>query len=161
IAVTDAVLDGDPAATMRALRSLYAHGYDARRFCRDLLEHFRHLAILRATGDRSMLGGLPDAEVDAIATQAEKRSADDLQRAFRLLLDADEAIAVPARTIDPQLVLEMAVLRLATLGSLVPLEDLAARLESLAGGGGGGVASARGPASAPGAAKPAASSATV
>jgi hypothetical protein len=39
---------------------------DARLRCapllRDLLEHFRHLAIVRATGDRSVLAGLPDAE---------------------------------------------------------------------------------------------------
>src|SRR5262249_43089681 len=56
-----------------------------------------------------------------------------LQRAFALLLEADEALAVPARTIDPQLVLEMAVLRLATLGPLVPLDELTRRLEALAG----------------------------
>jgi DNA polymerase-3 subunit gamma/tau len=134
VAVAQAVLDADAAAAMRAVRSLYAHGYDARRFCRDLLEHVRHLAVLAATGDRTLLAGLPEAEVDALTAQANGRSADDLQRAFRLLLDADEAIAVPARTIDPQLVLEMAVLRLATLGSLVPLDELTRRLERLAGG---------------------------
>src|SRR5262245_13225493 len=136
VAVAEAVLDGDAAATMRALRSLYAHGYDARRFCRDLLEHFRHLAIVRATGDRTVLAGLPDSEIETLTAQASKRSADDLQRAFRLLLDADEAIAVPARTIDPQLVLEMAVLRIATLTPLVPLDELTQRLEALARGGG-------------------------
>jgi DNA polymerase-3 subunit gamma/tau len=138
VAVADAVLAGDAAGTMRALRALYAHGYDARRFCRDLLEHFRHLAIVRATGDRSVLAGLPDAEVEALTAQAGKRSADDLQRAFALLLDADEAIAVPARTIDPQLVLEMAVLRLATMTPLVSLDELTQRLERIAGGGGVG-----------------------
>jgi DNA polymerase-3 subunit gamma/tau len=133
--VADAALDGDAARCVRALRSLYAHGYDARRFCRDLLEHFRHLAVLGVTGDRTLLAGLPEAEIGALAAQAAKRSSDDLQRAFRVLLDADEAIAVPARTIDPQLVLEMAVLRLATLEPLVPLDALAQRLEALAAGG--------------------------
>ena len=144
VSVADAVLDGDAAATMRALRSLHDHGYDARRFCRDLLEHFRHLAIVRATGDRTILAGLPEAEVEVLTAQAQKRSSDDLQRAFRLLLDADEAIAVPARTIDPQLVLEMAVLRIATLTPLVPLDELAQRLEALARGGGGAPAGASG-----------------
>src|SRR5690242_17592350 len=135
IAVADAIIAADPGACIRQLTELHSHGYDARRFCRDLLEHFRHLAVLGATGDRGLLAGLPDAEVVALATQAAKRPADDLQRAFRVLLDADEAIAVPARTIDPQLVLEMAVLRLATLAPLVPLDELAQRLEALAGGG--------------------------
>jgi DNA polymerase-3 subunit gamma/tau len=133
--VADAVLDGDAPRALRALRALYDHGYDARRFCRDLLEHVRHLAVVQATGDRTLLAGLPDAEVERVAGQGAKRSAEDLLRAFRVLLDADEALAVPSRTIDPQLVLEMAVLRLATLPSLVPIDELARRLESLAGGG--------------------------
>jgi DNA polymerase-3 subunit gamma/tau len=134
VEVGEGIVAGDPTRCATALRALYAHGYDARRFCRDLLEHFRHLVVLRTTNDRSLVTGLPDAEVEALAAQAAARSADDLQRAFRLLLEADEALAGPTRTIDPQLVLEMAVLRLATLPSLAPLDDLARRLEALAGG---------------------------
>src|SRR5262249_39276533 len=133
---TDAILAGDARACLAALRSLYARGYDARRFCRDLLEHLRHLTVFRTTNDRELLAGLPEGEVETIVRQAARRSSDDLQRCFALLLDADEALAVPARTVDPQLVLEMAVLRLATLDSLVPLEELARRLEALAAGGG-------------------------
>src|SRR5207253_1424219 len=86
------------------LGDLRAHGYDAQRFCRDLLEHFRHLAVLAATGERALVAELPEAEVAALAAQAGRRSADDLQRFFRLLLEADEALAAPARSVDPKLV---------------------------------------------------------
>ena len=132
--VAAGILSGDAAGCVRALRSLHAHGYDARRFCRDLLEHFRHLAVVAVTGDHSLLAGLPEAEVQVLTAQAGRRSGDEMQRAFHVLLDADEAIAVPARTIEPQLVLEMAILRLATIEPLVPLDELARRLELLAGG---------------------------
>lgn len=135
IAVADAVLASDPRACLEQLGQLYGHGYDAQRFCRDLLEHFRNLAVLRTTNDRRLVGDLPEAEAEALVAQAERRSADDLQRFFRLLLDADEALGTPTRTIDPQLVLEMAVLRLATLPSLVPLDELVARLEGTGAGG--------------------------
>src|SRR5262249_16708316 len=111
------------------------HGYDAQRFCRDLLDHFRHLAVLRTTGDRTLLADLPEAEADALAQQAERRSADDLQRFFRLLLEADEALSAPARTIDPKLVLEMCAVRLATLPPLLPLDEILRRLEALGAGG--------------------------
>src|SRR5437773_1558075 len=112
------------------LGELRAHGYDAQRFCRDLLEHFRHLAVLAATGERALVADLPEADVDALAAQAERRSADDLQRFFRLLLEADEALAAPARSVDPKLVLEMCAVRLATLPSLLPLDRKSTRLNS-------------------------------
>src|SRR5881409_2235713 len=134
VAVADAVLAGDPGACVRHLAELHAHGYDAQRFCRDLLEHFRNLAVLRTTGDRTLLADLPDAEADALAGQAERRSADDLQRFFRLLLETDEALSAPARTIDPKLVLEMCAVRLATLPPLLPLDDILRRLEAFGAG---------------------------
>jgi DNA polymerase-3 subunit gamma/tau len=134
VAVADAILAGDPAAVVRRLAELHAHGYDAQRFCRDLLEHFRDLAVVRTTGDVSLLADRPDAEVQTLADQAERRSGDDLQRFFQLLLRADEALAVPARTVDPRLVLEMCAVRLATLPPLLPIDDVLARLESLTGG---------------------------
>ncbi len=133
VIVAEAILAGDPASGLRRLAELYAHGYDAQRFCRDLLEHFRNLAVVRATGDRLLLAELPEAEVAAIAKQAERRSADDLQRFFRLLLEADEVLSAPARTVDPQLVLEMCVVRLATLPPLLPVDDILRRLEALGG----------------------------
>ena len=132
--VADAILGGDPAAVVRRLGELHAHGYDPQRFCRDLLEHFRDLTVLRTTGDRSLLAELPEAEVQALVAQAERRSSDDLQRFFQLLLRADEALAVPARTVDPRLVIEMCAVRLATLPQLLPVDEVLGRLESLAGG---------------------------
>src|SRR5881628_1209819 len=125
VAVADAILAGDPGACVRHLAELHAHGYDAQRFCRDLLEHFRHLALMAE---------LPEAEVDALAAQAGRRSADDLQRFFRLLLEADESLAAPARSVDPKLVLELCVVRLATLPPLLPLDDILHRLEAFGAG---------------------------
>src|SRR6059036_3746577 len=134
IAVADHVLGGDAAACVRDLASLHAHGYDPQRFCRDLLDHVRNLTVLRVTGDRQLLAELPEAEAEPLAAQAERRSADDLQRFFRLLLEADETLAAPARSVDPKLVLEMCAVRLATLPSLLPLDDILRRLEAFGAG---------------------------
>ena len=131
VQVAEAIVAGDPAGCVRRLGELHAHGYDAQRFCRDLLEHFRHLAVLAATGERALLADLPETEVEALAAQAARRSADDLQRFFHLLLAADEALSAPARTVDPRLVLEMCVVRLATLSPLLPVDDIVRRLEAL------------------------------
>jgi DNA polymerase III subunit gamma/tau len=133
VAVADAIVAGDAGACLHHLATLHEHGYDAQRFCRDLLEHVRHLAVLAATGDRNLLAELPDAEITALVAQAARRSADELQRIFGLLLEGDETLAAPARTIDPQLVLEMIVLRVATLPPLLPVDEILGRLEALTG----------------------------
>jgi DNA polymerase III subunit gamma/tau len=142
IAVADAIIAADPGACIRQLTELHAHGYDAQRFCRDLLEHFRHLAVLGATGDRALLADLPEAEVAALVAQAERRSVDDLQRFFTILLAADETLSAPARTLDPTLVLEMCAVRLATLPPLLPVDDILRRLEALGTGAGSAAAPA-------------------
>jgi DNA polymerase-3 subunit gamma/tau len=131
IDVAAAVLAGDAAGCLRHLARLHEHGYDPQRFCRDLLEHVRHLAVLASTGDAGLVADLPEAERTALATQAERRSPDELQRIFGLLLEADETLASPVRTIDPQLVLEMAVLRVATLPPLLPVDEILARLDAI------------------------------
>ena len=136
VSVAEAILAGDGRQCLVGLGQLYEHGYDAQRFCRDLLQHFRDLAVLRATGDRSLLGHLGDAEVETVVSQAERRTVDDLERFFHLLLEADEALSTPTRTIEPQLVLEMAVLRLATLPPLLPVDEILRRLEALGSDGG-------------------------
>jgi len=133
VAVAEAIVTGDAAACLHHLGTLHEHGYDAQRFCRDLLEHVRHLAVLAATGDRTLLGELPEAETAALVAQAGRRTSDELQRIFGLLLEADETLAAPARTIDPQLVLEMIVLRVATLPPLLPVDEILGRLEALTG----------------------------
>src|SRR5262249_37921064 len=77
------------------------------------------------------------------------------QRFFHLLLEADEALSTPARTVDPQLVLEMCVVRLATLPPLLPMADVLRRLEALGRAPDGGDGKPAGAARAPGAGGPA------
>jgi DNA-binding protein YbaB len=97
IEVADAALAGDPAAALRRLAELHAYGYDAQRFCRDLLEHSS--AVQRATGE-ALPAVLPEAEVEAIARQAGR-----LRRRPAAFLPAArsgrDALA-PARTVDPE-----------------------------------------------------------
>jgi DNA polymerase-3 subunit gamma/tau len=154
VTVVDAVLAGDAAACLRQLATLHEHGYDPQRFCRDLLEHVRHLAVLAATGDASLVAELPEAERTALQAQAGRRSADELQRIFGLLLETDETLASPLRTIDPQLVLEMSVLRVATLPPLLPVGEILARLDAIAGAAPAGSAPAAPSRGAPAAAPP-------
>jgi DNA polymerase-3 subunit gamma/tau len=126
--VVDAVLARDPARALQLAGDLYQYGYDPRRLCRDLLEHFRHLAAAKISQDPVLLADLPDHEVATVRQQASSCSVEDLQRGFTLLLHADEDISKTAYT---QLVIEMTLVKLASQPPILPIEEALQRLESL------------------------------
>jgi DNA polymerase-3 subunit gamma/tau len=127
--VVDAVLAGDPAQALRLAAELNQYGYDPRRFCHDLLEHFRHLVIAKISEDSSLVADLPDHEVTAVRQQAAARSLEDLQRLFTLMLRAEEEIGKTAYT---QLVIDMTLVKLASQPPVLPIGEALAQLEALA-----------------------------
>jgi DNA polymerase-3 subunit gamma/tau len=126
--MADAVIDSRPQRCLELASQLYRYGYDVRRLCRDLLEHMRNVMVAKLFDDEQLLADVPPGEIDRIRAQAGRRSADDIQRLFRILLQADEEIG---RSLHPRLVLEMAVVRLAMLEPLVPIAEITAKLEAL------------------------------
>jgi DNA polymerase-3 subunit gamma/tau len=126
-ALADAVIARDGAAVLEPLDEAYRRGCDMRRFTRDLLEHFRNLAVAKVSGG-ALLPDVADEEAAALREQAQRIAAEDCDRAFRILLETDEEVA---KAPYPKLVLEMALLRLAALPPLVPVDELLQRLSDL------------------------------
>lgn len=135
--VTDAILRRDPAPCLRAVEELYRYGYEVPRFCRDLVQQVRNLTVAALFADPTMLADLPDHEVQETMRQAVLRPAEDMQRLFRVAQVGTEEVRKSAL---PKLVLEMTLVKMATMPDASPVEDLLARLEEmerrLAGGGG-------------------------
>ena len=126
--VADAVLDNEAAQVLRVAGDLYQYGYDPRRLCRDLLEHFHQLVIAKVSPDPALLADLPDHEITAVQQQAGKRSLEDLQRFFTLLLRAEEEIS---HTAYSQLVIEMTLVKLASQPPIMPIDEALAQLAAL------------------------------
>src|SRR3989441_8913316 len=126
--VVEAVLARDPAQALRLAGDLYRYGYDPRRLCRDLLEHFRHLVIAKISPDPALLAELPDHEVATVRQQAGARALEDLQRLFALMLRAEEEVS---RTAYTQLVIEMTLVKLASQPPVMPIDEALAQLEAL------------------------------
>lgn len=124
----DAVLARNPAQALHLASDLYQYGYDPRRLCRDLLEHFRHLVAAKISQDPILFSDLPDHEVTAVRKQAAESSMEDLHRSFTVLIHADEDIS---KTAHPQLVIEMTLVKLASQPPILPIEEALARLEAL------------------------------
>jgi len=128
-AVVDAIVQRQPAPALERVAEIHRFGYDLRRFSRDLLEHLRNLAIYKVMPDMPELTAeLPEEERSQLARQAEAIGPEDIDRAFRIMLAADEEIA---RSPYPKIVLEMTLIKLATLAPLLPVEEVLQRIEDL------------------------------
>ncbi len=126
--VVEAILAEDPAQVLQLTGDLYQYGYDPRRLCHDLLQHFHDLVVAKVSSDVSVLADLPDHEVEIVRKQAALRSREDLQRFFASLLEAEEAVRKSAYT---QLVIEMALVKLASQPPVLPIQEALTKLEEL------------------------------
>ncbi|HEY6417665.1 MAG TPA: DNA polymerase III subunit gamma/tau [Candidatus Binataceae bacterium] len=122
-AIMDAILAKNGAAALKSVRELAVRGANLESLGRDLLETIRNLAIakLPATDATSPLGDIPDHEAAEVKRLAERASARDLMRLFHLMADAQEQVI---RSPYPDLLLEMAVVRMASLAAVVDADEL-------------------------------------
>ncbi|TWJ16584.1 DNA polymerase III subunit gamma/tau [Geobacter argillaceus] len=123
-----AVLTGDTRGALEVVRQVDEFGYNFRQFCQELIGLFRSLLILKVVEGGIDLLDLAESE---LATQREICALSDanrLQRCLAILMKAETECAHSAM---PRLVLEMALVKMATLGAVVPAREILARLDRL------------------------------
>ncbi len=141
-ALAEAIINKDAAAALATVRELHSRGANLQGLGRDLLEVLRNLAAakLPQLGAFTPLSDLPDHEAVTLRKLAVGPSMRDLIRLFRLMAQAQEEIL---RSPHADLLLEMTVVRMATLAPVLDAEELARAVKAL----GGATASGGGPAS--------------
>jgi DNA polymerase-3 subunit gamma/tau len=133
-ATADAVLAHDPKGALEIIDRVYESGRDLERFSRDLLEHVRNLVIAKLGADGTILADLPPDDLAELRRQAGLTERVDLERLFRIARLGDEELG---RSSMPRLVLEMTIVRMATLEPLLPVDEVLARLDEIERGLGG------------------------
>jgi DNA polymerase-3 subunit gamma/tau len=143
-ALVEAIISKDAAAAMATVRELHSRGANLQGLGRDLLEVLRNLAVAKMPqlGVFTPLSDLPDHEAAALRKLAQTPSMRDLIRLFRLMAQAQEEIL---RSPYADLLLEMSVVRMATLAPVLDADELARAVKAL----GSATASGGGPASGP------------
>ena len=113
------------------MRELKSRGANLESLGRDLLETFRNLAVakLPASDAQSPLDDIPDHEVTELKRLAAGASSRDIMRLFRLMADSQEQIL---RSPYPDLLLEMAVVRMASLAAVIDADELLRAIGSAA-----------------------------
>ncbi len=131
-ALAEAILNKDPAAALTIVRELHSRGANLQGLGRDLLEVLRNLTVakLPQLGAITPLTDLPDHEAATLRKLAQAPSMRDLLRLFRLMAQAQEEIL---RSPYADLMLEMTVVRMATLAPVLDADELARAVKALGG----------------------------
>jgi DNA polymerase-3 subunit gamma/tau len=139
-ALCDAIISKDAASALRKVRELHSRGANLESLGRDLLEALRNLAVAKLPSDNSMtpLADLPDHEATELKRLAERTSNRDVMRLFRLMADAQEELL---KSPYPDLLMEMAVIRMAALAPVMDADEL---LRAIGDGGSAGSTSSSG-----------------
>ena len=151
--IATACLESDAAAALAACREAGEAGLDPKRLSEMLLQLLRDLVVARIAPDQPELIEATDEEIAELRALAERTDATRLRRMFRALVKDQEDLAWAPQ---PFAVLELAVVRLATMADGDDVGRLLARLDALerrlAGGDGaeGGAPPSAGPAPASG-----------
>ncbi len=145
-AVTDtvrAVVIGDAARVVEIVAELDAVGADPERFLAEVLGLLRHVAVAQAAGPDSLGPSAVAADKETAKDLADKRSRLDVQRIFGLLLATAEDLK---RGGQPELVLEMGLLKAASLDKVESAAEILKFLQSSGGGtsAGGGASAGSG-----------------
>jgi len=128
LAILEACVAGDAAAALEACGRAAAAAVDAKRLAENLLQMLRDLVVLRIAPQGHGLVEGSDAEIEELRGIAERSDETRLRRMFRALVKEQEDLAWAPQ---PLAVLEMAVVRLASMPAGDDVARLLSRLDAL------------------------------
>ncbi|MBW2558259.1 MAG: DNA polymerase III subunit gamma/tau [Deltaproteobacteria bacterium] len=134
--LSGAVLKGNAGACLKIIDEAYYSGVDVKHFYQMLLGHFMNLLTVKITDGNGVLGDIPDHETTDLKKLAQGASRDTMQRILDILMAEEDNIR---RSMEPRINLEYAVVRMAYLEPLIPVDEIISRMEGLEvklGGGG-------------------------
>ena len=139
IAITQAILDGQPEPALRELNNLARSGKDLARLLADLLTHFRNLLVfVISSGDLNMLE-ISENEAARLAEQAKGVNTDALTRILEVLTDCEGDFRAAA---SKKILVEVTLLKAIRARNAVPIETVLKQLHQLRGGAAPAAASA-------------------
>jgi DNA polymerase-3 subunit gamma/tau len=126
--ILEACIDAEPEAALEACRRATQSGADAKRLSASLLQSLRDLVVLCVAPKATELVEGGEAEIEVMRALAKRGGAERLRRMFKALVREQEDLSWAPQ---PFAVLEMGLIRLATLPSGEDVGELLQRLKTL------------------------------
>jgi DNA polymerase-3 subunit gamma/tau len=111
----------DAGAMLRVLDELLDEGHDLLHFWTELISALRDLMLLRAAPDEEEMLARSPEEARALAAAATDLSDEDLSRVFQILAELETGLKASTQ---PRFLFEAALIRLAGLGAVRPIEQV-------------------------------------
>jgi len=128
--VLEELVDGlarrDAARLLGVLDGLVRDGYDLVHFWGEIVAALRDLIVLRVDPGRSELLSRTADQGAALERASDGLSREDLVRAFQIVSDLEAPLKTSAQ---PRFLFEAALVRLAGLGTVKPIEELLSRFD--------------------------------
>ncbi len=126
----DCVMQRDAAGLLQQVSEVVAHGKDLGYFCRDLIGYLRNLMLVKVAGNAESLLSGQTTHLDTLKKQAASFEPDELQQMFQVLSKAEMEMK---RSSLPQILFEMAVLRLTDVRPMQEIDALIDKINSMEG----------------------------
>ncbi|MDI7260616.1 MAG: DNA polymerase III subunit gamma/tau, partial [Thermodesulfobacteriota bacterium] len=124
----EAIANRDGEQSAKIVDQIYHYGYDIQHFCKELLHYLRNLILIKVSEHPGELIELPAEELEGLKKQAERFQFDQLNHLFSLLLKGEEEVA---QSTFPRTMLEITLIRMATLRPILPIDEILKRLEGM------------------------------
>ena len=124
----EAIADRDVGRCVEIVDHVYEFGYDLQHFCRELLQYLRNLILMKVSQHPEGVIELPEEELTVLRKQAERFQFYQLSHLFSLLLKGESEVV---QSTFPRTMLEMVLIRMTTLRSILPIDEILKKLEKL------------------------------
>lgn len=128
--LSSALFSHNTVGAINSLDDLYNRGYDLKQLYRQLLEHFRHLLIVKmGDGNGYDLIDLSPHEIALMQEQVRDISMETINQIFSTFFEAEPIIRLSD---DPKLALEALFIKIAQFKPVVSFDEIVNKLNSLA-----------------------------
>jgi DNA polymerase III subunit gamma/tau len=126
--LVDAIFKKDLVTILDIIEGVYQRGQDMRKLYANIVEHFRHLAVMQATRQPGRLVDLPEQELRLMRAQIDDQSPAAIGQLLELLFQAESQVRYAT---EPRLTLEMIFIRLMQVRPALGIDTLIEKIDAL------------------------------
>jgi DNA polymerase-3 subunit gamma/tau len=124
--LSKSIIEGDITGTLSTIKELTDRGYDLRALTKELLEHFRNLAIVKVTDKSGDYLEFTAEEVEQLRKQVEDVGIEPLTLILTELLRLDAEVK---SAMNPRYTLELGLLRMSFVKGMTSVDEVLKKLK--------------------------------